>query len=154
MSATPHVLSPLHRSLERQLQLLAIPCQLAVIPRLDASDLMPCDLLIMNALLVPGPQFKAWFKNFKDRMMAQAGVWLPALIIADCSFGELSDFMDEVRRSNWYFDVVHSEHFSSLPLRIANLLRIHDHLHELQRYGRHLQDLEQRLKEVEQKLTP
>ena len=53
---------------------------------------------------------------------------------------------------NWYFDVIDPDHLDSLPMRVANLLRIHDHLHELSRYEKSLADLQADVRQMQQKL--
>ena len=49
---------------------------------------------------------------------------------------------------NWYFDILSMEHIDSMPIRVANLLRIHDHLHELERYQNTLATLNHRVDQL------
>ena len=53
---------------------------------------------------------------------------------------------------NWYFDIVASDQLDSLPIRVANLLRIHDHLHELHRYSAALSSLTAQTEALKQEL--
>ena len=60
--------------------------------------------------------------------------------------------MEEIWASNWYFDIIHPDHLTSLPVRIANLLRIHDHLAELHRYEAELGRMQQNIRMIEAEL--
>jgi hypothetical protein len=79
-------------------------------------------------------------------------IWSPALIMCDVSYTKIGQLIDWAVKINWYFDIVSRDHITSLPIRIINLLRIHDHLHELQRYDSELTTLQGRIDEIEQKL--
>ena len=41
---------------------------------------------------------------------------------------------------------------ATLPIRVANLLRIHDHLHELKRYSAALDDITVKVKMLESQM--
>jgi hypothetical protein len=134
--------------LERHLSRLG-DVKIAKLSALDAPDALPCDLLIVAAQLVPERDFPAWLRNLKQRLAAQGRIWVPALVLADVPFDVLSDIWLEAAGDNWYFDILAPAHVSSLPIRVANLLRIHDHLHELQRYEAALDDITAKVKTLE-----
>lgn len=120
---------------------------------LDDENLKPCDLLIVTAQQIPEEDIGKWLKKLSGRVTRQASIWIPALIISDAPYKTLQNIMPEAIQMNWYFDIVATEHLDSLPIRIANLLRIHDHLHEIKRYQKTVESLQQQtnslLKEVE-----
>lgn len=125
---------------------------LVTIQSLDDAKFNPCDLLIVMANHIPEDEFTRWLESFKGRIQTQSHVWIPALIIADIDFNILREILLSVVKTNWYFDVLSSSHLDSLPIRVANLLRIHDHLHELRRYGETLKELQEKVDGMEQKM--
>ncbi len=120
---------------------------------LDDPALVPCDLLIVAAQVIPVAEFPVWLQGLKKRIQARNLVWTPALILAEPDFAVLSGILPEIARENWYFDVIAPAHLSSLPMRVANLLRMHDHLHELRRYEDALDDVNQKVKVLEEQLA-
>lgn len=109
----------------------------------------PADVLVVEAQGILAQDFEAWLRSFETQTVKQAGIWVPALIVADLDSDRLRALMDQAVRSNWYFDVVDPAHLGSLPVRLANLLRIHDHLHELHRYSTTLDRLQDRVNMLE-----
>jgi hypothetical protein len=144
----PKVVDPETVFIEDSLKRLG-DIKLVKIRALDDPAFKPCDLLILGATHVAGEDFATWLKGIEKRVMAEGAVWTPALIIADPPWSTLSRLLGEVVATNWYFDVVSFEHVTSLPVRVANLLRIHDHLHELHRYEAAVRDLERRTAKAE-----
>jgi hypothetical protein len=122
------------------------------IKALDAPEATPCDLLIVAAQTLAPQDFPSWLAGFRRRIQAQGMVWTPALILADVSFDVLSDILPDVTRENWYFDILAPAHVTSLPIRVANLLRIHDHLHEMKRYATALEDIGTKVTTLETQL--
>ena len=120
---------------------------------LDDKNLFPCDLLIIAAGHLPEEDFHKWLSGLTDRIKRQNAIWIPSLIVAPISFTTLADdIMPFAIDENWYFDVIDPDHLDSLPMRVANLLRIHDHLHELSRYEKSLADLQADVRQMQQKL--
>ena len=113
---------------------------------LDAPEFDPCDLLILMAQQLQDSELTQWTKGLAHRLRHK--IWTPALIVASPGFQVLSELTTFALGSNWYFDVVDAEHIPSLPLRITNLIRIHDHLHEMYRYEKTLSTLEQKLQNI------
>lgn len=121
----------------------------AEVEGLSDPSFQPADILIVDAQGGSGADFDAWLRSFEQQIVLQAGIWVPALIVADLDSQRLRQLMDQAIRSSWYFDVVHPEHLESVPVRLANLLRIHDHLHELRRYSTTLDRLQDRVNMLE-----
>lgn len=101
---------------------------------LDDADLFPCDLLVVYCWHLDDKEFMTWLKGFEGRLIKQGAIWVPSLIITPLALNKIPDILEKTLQANWYFDLLHPDHVSSLPVRVANLLRIHDHLHELERY--------------------
>jgi hypothetical protein len=115
------------------------------IKSLDDPKFKPCDLVIIDANLIPQEDFPQWLSGLGSRIVMQGAIWVPALIISDISFKSLREIMLVATGMNWYFDILSMDHVDSLPIRVANLLRIHDHLHELERYQKTLTELTERV---------
>jgi hypothetical protein len=116
---------------------------------LDAPETAAADLLIVAAQAIPTEEFPKWLAGLRRRVVAHGAIWTPALILADVTFDTLSDIWADVTRDNWYFDILAPSHVASIPIRVANLLRIHDHLHELKRYESALDDINAKVKVLE-----
>lgn len=128
--------------------------KLTEIKSIDDADFLPCDLLVVAAKNVAAIDFKKWITGFRKRVHTQGNVWVPALILTEVEFEDLRDILLEAVNENWYFDVMHSNHMASLPIRVANLLKINDHLHELDRYERALADLGEKVTQLEAQISP
>ena len=129
-----------------------VDIELVEIKGLDDNAFLPCDLLIVEAQGVSMGDFQLWIKAFQGRLVTQADIWLPSLIV-ELPVNEARLLMEHAIKSNWYFDVVRPEHLDSLPVRVANLLRIHDHLHELRRYSETLDRLQDRVNMLEHEVN-
>ena len=139
-------------SLERHLARLG-DVRVDSIAALDASDALPCDLLVVAAQMLAAEDFPQWLSGFRRRIKLQNAIWTPCLILADVGFEVLSGIWSDVTRDNWYFDVMSPSHLASIPIRVANLLRIHDHLHELHRYEAALDDINAKVRALETEVT-
>ena len=76
-----------------------------------------------------------------------------ALIINKAHNLDLAIDIFEHIQSNWYYDFINPSHLGSLSIRIANLIKIHDHLHELSRYEKELTSLQKQTDQLQQVLT-
>jgi hypothetical protein len=112
----------------------------------------PCDLLLISTTLADDEQFTTWLKALSQKIKKQGMIWIPALIVSKADFKLVQAVFEQATEDNWYFDIVHPDQMSSLPIRVANLLRIHDHLHEMLRYQGALDDLAQRVSKLESEL--
>ena len=136
--------------LEKQLKSF-VSFDLVEIQSLEDPNLKPCDLLVVDAHRLDEETFMTWFRSFSKRIMKQGFIWIPALVVAEISMETFSEAFDEFLQMNWYFDIVSPDHFASMPLRMTNLLRIHDHLHELDRYRQMIDKLTQRVDKLSHK---
>ena len=118
---------------------------------LDSPELTPCDLVIVAAEGIEETIFVDWLTGLNKRMIRQNSIWTPALIATDINVPKLSSLLHKIADNNWYFDILEYEHIDSLPIRIANLLKIHDHLHELWRYQAELDGLQAKVLEMEKR---
>lgn len=150
-SAEPRVLDSEVMGLEHHLARLG-ELEVVRLKALDAPEAQPCDLLIAAAQTIPVEGFPAWLRSLRTRIVAQDRIWTPALILADIPFVVLNEILPEAARENWYFDILAPGHVASLPIRVANLLRMHDHLHELKRYAAALDDINIKVKMLESQM--
>ncbi len=110
------------------------------------------DAIVLYSWNLDEEQFLQWLQGFETRWSKDYSIWIPALIISTLDLFSIPEILERTTSSNWYFDVVHPDHISSLPIRVANLLRIHDHLRELMRYERELKLLQNQVHSIEQQL--
>lgn len=120
---------------------------------LSSLEVLPCDLIVVGAQKVPEDAFSGWFSALRAKLVSNASIWTPALVIADVSFDVLRSLLVQAVLDNWYFDIVNPRQISSLPIRVANLLRIHDHLHELRRYALALDEIQGQVRELESQIV-
>lgn len=152
LNLDPKLVSLPKIQLEQALKAM-IDIDLVEVRGIDDPRFTPCDLLIVEAQGVPATDFKRWLVAFQQRVLTQADIWIPAVIVADLPAADARALMEDAVKSNWYFDVVIPAHVESLPLRVANLLRIHDHLHELRRYSETLDRLQDRVNMLEHEVN-
>lgn len=119
---------------------------------LDDPQLRDTDLLIVGALGVDGDGFASWLERLAKTAAAGPQIWTPAVIVSDLPFDRLADQLSFAHSENWYFDILHPDHVDSLPIRVANLLRISAHLRELLRYDAIIHDLRRQTQEMEERL--
>ena len=120
---------------------------------LDEISDQTIDLLLIAAAQVEEGEFATWLGGVRRRLVQRLGVWLPAIVLSNVGFLTLNSSLKDASGDNWYFDIVDPDHVSSLPIRVANLLRIHDHLHELRRYENVMANLEDKVSKLEGKLV-
>lgn len=146
-----HLSGPVKIAFEQQLKRLGT-IEFVRLKNLEDPAFAPCDLLIIAANQVPENELLAWIKRIKIRIPAQNQIKPPALVLTDIGFATIVDQFQDIVAENWYFDFVAPTQLDSLAIRTANLLRIHDHLHEIFRYDKQLRDMVNRLEEIEQRL--
>jgi hypothetical protein len=142
------------RSLARIETELAKICEfdLFKISSIDDEEFLPCDLLIIIAHTLENEELTTWVKGLAKRMEKSGKILTPALIIGEGIDLASKGLMSFAAAENWYFDMVDVEHISSIAIRAANLIRIHDHIHELGRYETSITKLENQVKDLLQKL--
>ncbi|MBI2603602.1 MAG: hypothetical protein HYW48_11170 [Deltaproteobacteria bacterium] len=136
---------------EKRLKLLG-QLELATVPSIESPNFLPCDLLVLNASHIPTEAFPKWLLGLSHKILRQKNIPVPALIFAPLDFSRLNEMAEAAYQMNWYFDIIHPQHMESLPIRVANLLRIHDHLHELQRYEDEVKTLQKKVEDIEHRL--
>lgn len=127
--------------------------ELEKISSVDNIADQPCDLLIVIAHQLEAEELVTWVKALGKRIEKNNAVSIPSLIIGQDLEVPSKDLMSFAISENWYFDLISAEHLGSLAIRAANLIRIHDHIHELGRYESTIKNLENQVKELEEKLS-
>ena len=149
--ADPRVVDGERVRLEKSLKQLGA-VQISTVKSLDDLTPSPVDLLAVAAQTVPTEQFPVWLRSFKQRVRKSVGIWTPAIILANLPFEILNEVMAEAVQDNWYFDILSGDQLSSIPIRVANLIRIHDHLLELEKYASTLESLSNKVQQLEDDL--
>jgi hypothetical protein len=140
-------------TLENYLKLLSPELNLTLVDTSDQIEaLLPLDLLIVSADHVADDAFSKWVGNLQSKLVRQNGVWIPAIFLANIKFDALLEMLKSTYQSNFYFDVISGNHLESLPLRVANLLRIHDHIHEIGRFEQQYNSLQDVVKKLENEI--
>ena len=139
--------------IEKKIQAISSELNIKTIRSLEEVKNSPCDLLIVAANHIPEEEFNKWLSSFSLKIETQGYIWIPALIISQACFPTLMDVLSKAVQMNWYFDIVHENHLDSIPIRVANLLRIHDHLHELNRYESSLDQLSKEIEMLKSSLS-
>lgn len=148
---TPSMVSASLGHIETELKRLA-SLQLVTLKALDDPQMLPCDLLVATALYIDEEMFPEWLKGVEGRLTRQGGIRVPMIIFAKVSEPVQRGLLRAAVESNWYFDIINPEHVSSLPMRAANFLRLHDHLHEIKRMDEELRNLTQKVLTLEEGL--
>jgi len=111
------------------------------------------DLAVISAFHVPEEHFLSWLQQLIVKMDKQSNVWIPALVLADLPFEIYTRAASEVLQTNWYFDIMHPDHMSSLPIRISNLIRMMNHLKELRNYAEKINSLSQDVLDIKRQVN-
>lgn len=142
-----------HKALfEDRLKQLGTEFQLVAIDKLNSSNAQPCDLLIIATNPDIDMQFDKWLLKTQPLVHVQNQIRVPTIFFGLATFNQLHETFGAILASNWYFDIIHPDHLDSAPIRIANLLRIHDHMHELLRYDALQRELQAKIQQVELEL--
>ncbi len=147
----PRLVSSAVLDLENKLSFLG-SCQIRPVETIEALGLYGADLFVLTCPVVLEDQFTSWFRGIEKRLLTGEKIKIPTLIFSDVPFQHLLQIFEGTILSNWYCDIVHSQHTESLPMRVANLIRIHDHLKEMEVYEKQIGKLELGLKEMQNKL--
>ena len=147
-SAEARVVDADSMALEQHLKRLG-DVTLTHLKALEGPEAAHCDLLIIAAQKVAAIDFSRWLGGLRGRIQALGTIWTPVVILADIPFEGLSEILPTAVQDNWYFDILAPAHLASLPIRVANLVRIHDHLQELKRYSAALEDVSTKVATLE-----
>jgi hypothetical protein len=137
--------------IETELKRLAT-VEIVKLKALDDRSFLPCDLLVITAGYIEPDAFSQWVQGVETRLAKQAGITVPSVIYASVPESIQRGLLRWAVESNWYFDIIDPDHVSSLPIRVANFLRIHDHLHEIRRMNEQLQTLSEKAQNFEAQL--
>jgi len=149
---TPQIVGPSLGLIESELSRLGT-AQLVKLKTLEDEQLLPCDLMVITASYVDEEHFIAWLKGLEGRLARQGTIKIPAIIWASVPTHQQRDILRWAVESNWYFDIIDPDHSSSLPIRVANFLRLHDHLHEVKRMNEVMTELSERVQTLEASLA-
>lgn len=149
-NASPGFISAASAALEQQLRQLI---QVEIVPVKSIGDATaPCDLLIISAEGIDEEAFSSWLKSVSGRIPNIHGIPVPSIIFGEVSAPVQRELLRWAVEGNWYFDIVDPRHVSSLPVRVTNFLRLHDHLHEVRRISDASRLLDARVREMEVQL--
>lgn len=137
--------------LEEKLTLLG-KCHIQPVETLEKLGAGRADLFVIACPLTDSQTFPTWLSNIEKKLFYAKKIKTPTLIFADFSFETLNKVFELTLTSNWYCDLVNPKHIESLPIRIANLIRIHDHLKELEVYEKQISKLEADVSNMEKRL--
>ena len=150
-NASPGFISAASAALEQQLRMLI---QVEIVPLKSLTDATaPCDLLIISAEGIDDEAFPSWLKSVSERIPNIHGIPVPSIIFGVVPAPVQRELLRWAVEGNWYFDIVDPGHVTSLPVRVANFLRLHDHLHEVRRISDASRLLEARVREMEAQIT-
>lgn len=147
-NATPGFVSAASAAIEQQLKLL-IKLDLVEVRSLDDQAIKPADVLFISAEGLEDEQYPDWLKGISARIPRAHGIPVPTIIFGNISPAVQSELLRWAVEGNWYFDIVEPGHVSSLNVRVANFLRIHDHLHEIRRMAAASKNLEDKVSDME-----
>ena len=147
----PRRLDSIKHAIEKKLHFLP-QLDYQLVRSIEDPGLSHCDLVVIFGWHLDESELLQWLSGFESRWLKIHSIWVPALIISQVDITKIYDVLEHTVNSNWYFDILHPDHLSSIPLRVANLLRIHDHLQELNRYERESLRMQSRLATIEKEL--
>ena len=110
------------------------------------------DLGLIQAQELEPPEFLKWLESFEKKRSEAELIAVPFIIITPINPSEVKQFFSRVVATNWYFDLVHPMQLQSLPIRVANLIRIKLHIAELSRYNLELDEMAAKVESLEQSL--
>ena len=111
------------------------------------------DLLIIEAMDLKIENPLEWMEKQQNKILRNNGIPIPTLVINPSHYLDIAIDIFEHITSNWYYDFIHPDQLNSITIRIANLLKIHDHLHELNRYEKELTTMQSDVDQLKETLT-
>ena len=148
---SPRHLSSWKDLLERYLrQITEIKC--IDVKSLDQAAREQVDLTIVHAEHLDREAFHQWLSGLMKTARNSQAIWIPTLIVTRMNFADVRPLFSPTYEENWYCDLIHPDHIDSLPLRVVNLIKIHDHLKELKRYRVSLENLEKQTQALNEQL--
>ena len=86
---------------------------LAPIKGLDDPNFSPCDLVIIYAPSLDPKAFRLWLDGIHKRMETGGNIWTPAFIVSSQLENSGLERIHEFADTNWYFDIIHPDHWMS-----------------------------------------
>lgn len=151
LNTEPRLMDPHKLHIEEKIRYIG-DVKIVNISSIDDPELHPCDLLLITAEQIPEEEFYRWMSTFSKRIHKQANMMIPTVVFSEVSFDTQRQFLIDAMKENWYFDIISTKHLDTLPIRITNLLRIHDHIHEIYRYQKTLNELQDKVDILSHKL--
>ena len=118
----PNLASNKKLRLEKYLQKL---WDIKVINLESTDEILEEDIsaLLITDWNIPDDNFVQWLNTFEKKIQPNNKKQTPTLILANLGFSFLEDMISNIIRRDWFFDILHSEHYESIPIRIANLIK-------------------------------
>ena len=138
----------LTRALKRWTQL-----DIVTIKDLEEASSKSCDIVCISASHVPKNSLTKWLTSLAERFQSNQLIWVPALILSEHTFDTGAHLAEVSSEWNWYYDLLMPNHLDSIPVRVANLVKIHQHLRELRRYDKELKQLSSEVHRLNQELS-
>jgi hypothetical protein len=151
-NATPGFVSAASAALDQQIRHI-VQVEMVPLKKLEDSSASPCDLLIIAAEGLDEAHVLSWLQAVSARVPKAHGIPVPSIIFSAVTAATQRDMLRWAVDGNWYFDIVDPDHVASLPVRVANFLRLHDHLHEIRRMGELVRQLETKMQDMEQNMS-
>lgn len=109
---------------------------------IEGNDLSTYNLLIFNAISLNDDNFIKWLPTISQKITQKLHIQIPTIFLSHLAFSGLNKIWEQTYAKNWYFDIIHPDHLESIPIRMANLLRIYDHLQEIKKYEREIKTMQ------------
>jgi hypothetical protein len=147
-NATPGFVSAASAAFDQHMRHL-VQLESVQLKQLDDPQATPCDLLIILAEGLDEDQILPWLQSIAPRVPQAQGIPVPSVIFTAISAAVQRELLRWAVDGNWYFDIVDPDHAASLPVRVANFLRLHDHLHEVRRMNDVVRGFELKMRSLE-----
>ena len=124
------------------------------IEKTDTIRGQKADLIIVSSPL-GGEELIKWIQRLiADYNQNGSSSLIPIIFVTDTEFSELEPMIWQcISQTNWYFDIVNRDNLEFLPMRIALLLKISDHIKEIEEYDRKITELSNKVSSLENSLN-
>jgi len=127
--------------------------KITILKSLHDGNIPATDLLICYASFIDEDIFEGWLQGLELRIPVQNSIKIPSIIMSNVGVDIHRRIMNWSLSVNWYFDIINQSDFSSLTMRATNLLRFHDHLHELVRMENALNKVSIEMQALEERVS-
>ncbi len=150
-SLTPKIITQVGAFVESHLKVF-FESQVEVVKDHEQIKSPDFDIGLVQAQELELPEFLKWLDSFEKKRADASLIQVPFIIVTPISPADVAKLFVRVVETNWYFDLVHPMQLQSLPIRVANLIRIKLHIEELQRYNLELDQMAEKIAQLEEKL--